>query len=413
MILNSNKKQKPIIVAQSHENTTQKSNKKLDLLKIEKTPPASQKKPSKLRRSLIPEFDEIEVEPKDSAQPAENCNKALEDLISSISSSNPLQQLKKPTPPAMKLHPVTSTAQNQGQPPSMLANQIKQILYSKPMVTYADADSDEDEDEKEEVSNKKSTTYYSFEHPSYHSDGDEDKENININLPEFEQYDLTDYSDNSSSNDNSYVYHEEEESIDAGPNKNPPLFNFFDTVNFTFKDNFSQQQPNIDLNQGRIEGFCSQITSGSNNLFTSTNGVYGSQETNPEFMFDGEERGPQNTMQADYFDFLKQKNNKNWFELPKNTDDEDDMRERRLSKLVESPIKSKAKRLYCNDKRIPMWCTNLKEVEKTSRDQKKMFNANHIFGFFNVDNLDLVEVFQRRDPRLLKARYCSFYLLVY
>jgi len=387
------------VIAQSHENTNKKSNKKLDLLKV-KTPPASQKKPSKLRRSLIPEFDEIEVEPKDSAQPSENCNKALEDLISSISSSNPLQ-LKKPTPPAVKLHPAT-TSQNQGQPPSMLANQIKQILYSKPMVDFADADS---EDEKEEVSNKKSTTYYSFEHPSYHSDG-EDKENIDINLPEFEQYDLTDYSDNSSSNENSYVYHEEEESIDGGPNQQPPLFNFFDTVNFTFKDGFSQQQqPNIDLNQGRIEGFCSQITNSSNNLFTSTNGVFGSQESNPEFMFDNEEGGPQNTMQADYFYFLKQKNNKNWFDVPKNNDDDDGIREKRLSKLVESPIKSKAKRLYCNDKRIPLWATNLKEVEKTSRDQKKMFNANHIFGFFNVDNLDLVDVFQRRDPRLLKPRY--------
>jgi hypothetical protein len=99
--------------------------------------------------------------------------------------------------------------------------------------------------------------------------------------------------------------------------------------------------------------------------------------------------------------YLKQQNDK------KNKNPEDaNERERRLSKLGNSPSKQhfRVKRVYCNKKIVPMWASNLKEVEACSREQKKVMNPHLIFGKFNVENLNLVEVFQVNDPRFKKER---------
>ena len=60
-----------------------------------------------------------------------------------------------------------------------------------------------------------------------------------------------------------------------------------------------------------------------------------------------------------------------------------------------SPVKTKGKirRVYCNDKRVPLWAGSLADVERVSRKQKHLFDADQIFGKFKVENMDLADVF--------------------
>jgi len=353
-----------------------------------KVPLTVQKEKPELKRSLALDFQEVDKEP----EPVEEMNlpgqsqemgsnRDLEALLCRINYGNPSQQEKTPIGGAK---PPTNT--NQDKAPSILSSQIHQILYSKP-INFIDADSDFDENEE---IGRKSSMFYSFEEPCF----DDNKENFDINIIEKNEfYNLTDYSSNSSSNENSYIYHEEDESLD-GPAKQPKMFNFYDQINMSFKDQCTTCN-NVQPNNTQGELYGSQDTNPFANLHTG--GLFsnlGSQ--NPKPMGSQES---QNTMFADCVYYLKQRENQMGFD-----DDIDMIKEKKLSKLKDSP-KKKTKRLFCNNKKIPLWATDLKEVEKVSRNQKSMFNSNVIFGFFSVDNLDLVEVFQMSNHRLLKPRY--------
>jgi len=287
-------------------------------------------------------------------------NKAFEDFFSSI-------QVQKDNTQLPNTKPSSNSTQNGA--PSILSNQIHQILYSKPM-NFGDAGSDIDEnDENDEVEQKQSNFYYSFDEPIF----DDNKENMNINLEEEidEQYDLTDYSSNSSSNENSYVYHEEDEEFWAVPNKQGNMFNF----NFQSND-YDNVEPNTQIvnNGNHKPGMFSNMNKGGG-IFA---GIAPKSQDSQSSLF------------GDFFNNQKKQN----------LDFDPD-----IDRIQEKSVKKKRKRLYCSSKIIPLWATDLNEVKELSENQKKMINSNTIFGISDVDNLDLVEVFQIKNHRILKPRY--------
>jgi hypothetical protein len=201
------------------------------------------------------------------------------------------------------------------------------------------------------------------------------------------QYDLTDYSDNSSSNHGSYQFHEEDQE-DEEPG-NPKMFQLFGNVQLNYKDEYT-------LGMRQAE---------SNTQETAEN-LAGSQSKN-SYEFNPFASQASNTMGHDYAYYLKQNNVPQLQSQMSQSQNQDALREKRLSKLIESPTKQviKAKRLYCNHKVVPVWAADLDEIQKQAREQKNIMNPNQVFGHFSVDNLDLVQVFQRLDNELTKPRY--------
>ena len=318
-------------------------------------------------------------------------NKTFEELISSIHHFSP-EKLQ-----AQKIEPIINVPiANENQIKAVLSNQVHQILYSRPF-NEQDYDS-EDEEEAPKKESKRNSLSYSFDDPL-----DEKSDNSDFPFENQEQYDLTDYSDNSSSNENSYAFHEELESLD-GPLQKPPMFNFFNTTNFYINDQGSKvgDQEVVDNSGGCIK---SQSNTSSTLINNNTGFAgFGSQYSNNENT--DEYDGSQNTMMIDYMFYLNQQNSMN--NRKQNDDDLDNndgmFKDKKTSKLGGSPVKHKVARLYCNRKRIPLWAANMKEIERISRSQKDIFHPTRIFGYFNIDNLDLVDVFQRRDHRFLKPR---------
>ena len=273
---------------------------------------------------------------------------------------------------------------------------MHQILYSKPF-TLQDYDSEADEEEFPKKESKRNSVSYSFDDPL-----DEKSDSLDFPFENQEQYDLTDYSDNSSSNENSYAFHEELESLD-GPLQKPPMFNFFNTTNFNINDQSSKIRDQEAVNNN---GDCINSQSNSSSTLINNNtgfAGFGSQYSNNENTYEYD--GSQNTMMIDYMFYLNQQNSMNNHKQNDGLDSNDGtLKDKKVLKLDGSPVKHKVTRLYCNRKRIPVWAANMKEVERISRSQKDIFHPTRIFGYFNIDNLDLVDVFQRRDHRFLKPR---------
>ncbi len=299
----------------------------------------------------------------------ENNNKEFRDFFANFS------QTTKPVPTA-----------NPNPAPSILSSQVHQILYSKPM-NFIDADSDFDENEE---IHQQDSNFYNFEEPDLNNKEDCKME---ANEDEDEQYIPTDYSDNSSSNQDSYYYHEiEEDEIINEENQPPKMFDLFDSIQFNTqkpeKENISQntqQKPPENLAPKEKKFFGGGVFSGLVSQFWNNNNKGGFSNSQPTLF-------PKNPS-----------TNQGKSPIPLDNDI-DLVKDKGLGAIKVSPIKSKRKRLYCNEKKIPLWATDLKEVEKIAKEQQKMFNPTYIFGVFNEENLNLVEVFQRREFRFLKPR---------
>jgi hypothetical protein len=309
-----------------------------------------------LRKSLMQDFEDASH--KDSKfeelkLPSEdkNCNKELEDLISTFNNFKPKAKLvdDKQRFSAVFSLPKTETTKCT----STLSNQVHNILFSHPF----------DLSQESHEEQKSHDEFFSFDN---HETEDKLYEVVD-NL----QYDLTDYSDNSSSNVGSYNFHEEEVELPG----HAKMFQYFNNVQLNLKDS-------------QTLGF--EHDSFSLNKFESQE--MGMMMQNSQ---------PSQTIFHDYMYYLRQ--NQNGATQGVNEDNE---REKRLSKLNGSPTKMhvRTKKLYCNDKEVPSWAWDLDEIEKVSKDQKKVFNTDHIFGNFNVDNLNLVEVFQRNDYKFIRPR---------
>lgn len=354
---------------------------------------SSSKGSSNLRRSLVPQFEAINIEKgpleaKFAANEEKNVPPtALEELISSIHHFNPQNKLNSGS------NGTSDTSQNGGSEvtKSVLSNQIHQILYSKPMPL-----DDDSEDDIKPASQGNSGGFYSFDNGYIEDDS------IDLNLENDEQYNLTDYSDNSSSNEGSHVFHEEEESIDI-PSNMPPMFNFYNQINLNIKNPCPKCQ-SAEIYQDRCEN-CNNGQPSNPSNESSKHNLFGNAESQSSHNDISEyEYSQANTVVADYVYYLNQQKANLQQNQADNSPHTNYQQGKKYNKLNSSPMKNKVKRLYCNNKKIPCWASNLAEVEKISKEQKKVFSSNCIFGHFNVDNLDLVDVFQRRDHRFIKPR---------
>lgn len=319
----------------------------------------SNKKPkASLRKSLMQDFEEASHKDsriEDIKLPSEdkNCNKELEELISTFNNFKPKNKYidDKQRFSAVFSLPKTETTKAT----STLSNQVHNILFAG---HQSDLEREYPEEEK-----GCTDEFFSFD------DHEVDKE---IELLDNLQYDLTDYSDNSSSNVGSYNFHEED--FDFQPHTK--MFQFYGNVQLNLKDN--------------SQGFCYETDPFTFNKCDSQD---------MPFMTNSQ---PSQSVFHDYNYYLKH----NTLHMDHRTGNDDYEREQRLSKLNGSPTKMhvRTKKLFCNKKEVPCWAHDLSEIEKVSKDQKKVCDTDRIFGSFNVDNLNLVEVFQRNDHKFIKPR---------
>lgn len=188
-----------------------------------------------------------------------------------------------------------------------------------------------------------------------------------------EQYDLSDYSSNESSNDNSYHFtHKEESLVPHQLNYLPPEI---------LQEGMSQQQPAAFLNT------------------TTFNITYESQVNRGGYPMNinGPTLTGQNTQTLDYDYFLQKQSS--W-----EARGEDSKQKLEKENLLSPKKKSKTKRVYCNQKRVPLWASDLGEVYKLSQMQKASFDENRIFGKFEVNNLNLDEIFNLEEPKYDRPR---------
>jgi len=354
----------------------------------EKSKTKSKKKSNPLRKSLLPDFevasrresdiDEVKLPSED-----KDCNKELEELLQTLTMKQKESKAKSLYPVKEKeVAPTTSTSQNvsttdnSGVVGSSLSNQIHNILFSKTgnFNDFNDSDEDEDYDPVDEKDDDGSDNdiFKSFK---------DDEEELDP-IIKGDDYDLTDYSDNSSSNNGSYSFHEEIESFP----EQPKMFQLFNHFQLNLQDPCSQCNVfNFENSQGHCQHDSQSLFRTDSQLFPRTSG----ESNNSQTIF------------HDYQYYLKHQPGNNLLDPTY-----DHQRERKLSKLNDSPIKVsyKIKRVYCNDKPIPLWAGDLKTVERISKEQKKIFDPLQIFGRFNVDNLNLVEVFNKNEPRFRQPR---------
>lgn len=332
-----------------------------------------------LRKSLLDKFQQSEVQnsklelanlPSDDKA----FTRDLEELIMGIENYHSSQQNQpKPQPngsvvdTSFKSLHKDSTEYYTANNSTLLSNKINQLLYSKTL----------NEDEID-VLDEQRDPFRTFEE-TYSDDPFDEYEDD-------EQYNVSDYSNEAEET----LYYKFHEQYEDGHAQGPKMFQLFNSVQF-----------NVNATSSYNSNPYATQTFGQSN---ANQGSY----FNPPMSYIPSENSlgfgnsiNQNTMFHDYMYYLKEQQN------IEGVSAEEQAKLKKINQLNASPFKSaeKMKRLYCNNKRIPLWATNLQEVEKISKDQKKLFNPNQIFGHFNVENLDLVDVFQIKNKRLLKIRY--------
>lgn len=319
--------------------------------------PKSNKK-NNLRKSLLEEFEEAsrrESNVDEIQLPSEdkNCNKELEEILQSLNTFK-----AKPTE-SEEQNLLSGISNNTTKDTSTLSNHVHNILYSKLNATSGDEDDKVSENQDE---------FFSFSN------------NNSLLHEENSQYDLSNYSDNSSSNVGSYVFREEPETQNQ-----PKMFQLFNQYNLNLKEGQVSNPYHFEKENSNSNFFIHEQSQGEQNQYSNQSA----------------------TMFQDYMFYMKQNSLKQTqtqnYQSQKDKEEGDVAREARLSKLNNSPLK-KPKKLYCNDKLVPAWAADMAEIEKTSREQKKFFNTNQIFGHFNVENLNLEMVFQTNEPRLRQPR---------
>lgn len=176
-------------------------------------------------------------------------------------------------------------------------------------------------------------------------------------------YRLTDYSSNESSNDGSYYFQWKEFSDSENSEKKSCNFmkykeNSINSMNFNH-NNISNQ----------YFGPFNQNSMNSNMFFSQKTAMFG--------IFD---KPFVNSQNSQVFTSINYENN--WFN------------EKRQSKLLSSPKKEKkkVKKLLCNKKIVPFWASDMNEVKKKIIEQRNT-NTNAIFGEFIIENLDLGMIF--------------------
>ena len=362
---------------------------------------SAKKKVNSIKKSLTPAFDKLAHKENifrsihENNLPSEDpsCNKNLEELISSIQNYD---NDKKHT------NDLTDQVINEisnEQPQNSMTDQVHMILFSKANLNEIKSETDDTDSEEKVASDSK---FYSFDHDDY----------FDLLLEENEHYELTDYSSNSSSNNGSYIWREEEE----GPFKEAPpntMFQLFKNVHFNDVHDDSgvaglqstkpilQKLPNQQNSKFFLNKFNSTNEDIRSITNTNCNNPFGSQlysqHSNSLIFGNNNSQGldcilsGSNTMVNDFNYFLK-----NQIKEQITGPNTNMANEKRLSRIMNSPTKPKVKRIYCNEKRIPLWATNIDEVAKTSCEQKKLFKTNLIFGTFHVENLNLEEIFNAR-----------------
>lgn len=191
---------------------------------------------------------------------------------------------------------------------------------------------------------------------SQNNEGSERKEN---------NYRLTDYSSNESSNDGSYLFQWKEFSDSDNSEKKSINFmkgneNSINSMNFNFNNNNISNQYFGPFNQNSMN---------TNMFFSQKTAMFG--------LFD---KPYVNSQNSQIFTSINYENNF--------------LNEKRQSKLLSSPKKQKkkVKKLLCNKKIVPFWASDMNEVKKTIIEQKNV-NTNAIFGEFIIENLDLGIIF--------------------
>ena len=322
------------------------------------------------------------------------CNKNIEDLISSIKNYD-----------IDKKHDNKVNEQQLNQnfndhPQNSIRDQVHMILFSKVNLNDMKSETD-DSDRVDKIANE--SKFYSFDY---------DDNDYNL-LQDDEQYELTDYSSNSSSNNGSYIWREEEEeeSIkEAPPNT---MFQLFKNVHL----NDIKNEPKVPIlhqtqsifpklpyqHLSKFNSTNEDVQSGTNtnclNVFDSQ--AYGQNSNSLMFIINNNQRldcdlNGSNTTIKDFNYFRK-----NEIKHQMTGQNSNIINEKRFS-IIDSPTKQKIKRMYCNEKRIPLWATDIQEVTKISFEQKKVLKTKLIFGEFHVDNLNLEEIFNTR--RFTKPR---------
>ena len=222
---------------------------------------------------------------------------------------------------------------------------------------------------KEKI-NEKIREEPSFDHYEKYDDSEEKNEN---------NYSLTNYSSNESSNDGSHYFQWKEisssEKIKDQFNENS--FNAINTMNLNYNSQFPHANSNnymYSLNQNN-----NKLTNNSNNMFFSQKtAMFGIFDNNASVNFNS--KGPINNMNSQQFTSINYENNF--------------LNEKRQSKLNLTPkkVKKKEKKLFCNAKIVPFWASDLDLVKGKIIEQKNL-DTNKIFGDFVVENLDLAMIF--------------------
>ena len=190
-------------------------------------------------------------------------------------------------------------------------------------------------------------------------------------------YDLTNYSSNESSNNGSYFYQWKEVPVSTKKSQQN-CYNNENSMN-SMNYNYNSQIPNYNTNTNMFS------FQNNNNNNMNSNNLYFSQKTAMFGIFDNTNLSNYNSKCLNFinsqpvnpFTSIAFDNN-----LIKN--------EKRLSMLLISPKKNKKKpkKLFCNAKIVPAWASDMNQVKSKMIEQKNL-NPNNVFGEFIVENLDL------------------------
>lgn len=179
-------------------------------------------------------------------------------------------------------------------------------------------------------------------------------------------YELTEYSSNESSNDGSYFYQWRE-----------------------FSDDFDIMDKEIQNNENSFNYM--NLFNSNNNINQNSNNIFFSQKTAMFGIFNNNNNSNTNfnnynTQSQGLFTSINFENNLLFKEKM----------EKRQSKLLSSPkkTKKKVKKLFCNAKEVPDWASDMNLIKTKVIEQNKT-NPNEIFGEFIVENLDLGLLFNR------------------
>ena len=219
------------------------------------------------------------------------------------------------------------------------------------------------EDEDQEKSKGQPLAYEAQNPYAFHQREVEYQDLLEM-LDDNEQYDLSDYSSNESSNNGSYRFSHREESIAPFPLDQEILAECGD------------EMAPIPMNTAC---FNDPFQSNSAQLLENLNTYTGS-------------------MNHEWASYLHQ-------HFPESSQAFPAVDPTKLHGICNSPKKKrKIQRLYCNHKKVPLWASSLEEVQKISRIQKQDTKDGDIFGKFEIENLNLAEIFGKASKKYNQRR---------